>query len=141
MFRNIVRDVEIQCDSATQRTECASAGTYPQKVTITRRGNGLEPYGALEFPLIFATRYSSTVSEFILRRIRLVGGTTLKHPDKNPFAAINILPIVHPFMEGVPFQFTVGATMNGRKQWFYGVSVDAGLITKPLVGIFGLGGG
>jgi hypothetical protein len=140
VFRNIVRDIDIQCDSASQQKECAHAATFPTKVTVTQRRNGVEPYGAVEFPLIFATRFTGPVSEFLLRRIRLAGGTTLKHPARNPFAAIDVMPFVDPFLEGVPFQLTIGTTVSKHREFFYGVSVDATLITKPLVGIFGLTG-
>ena len=138
-FRHIVRDTEVQCTGAADHPQCAALDSFPQKVSTTVRGNGLEPYGAVEFSLLFMSHFRGALPEFVFRRVRLVGGTTLKHPEKNPFAGIALMPLVHTSLEESPFQLTIGSTLSGRKYFFYGVSVDAAIITNPLLGIFGLG--
>jgi len=141
LFRSIERDRDFLCRARTDDAACANEDTFPKKVTATHRADGTEAFVGLDFPVILGYSASSPIPRFLSRRLRVIAGTTLNNPEKNPFLGVTLMPLIAPAAEELPMQISVGMTINGPKRPMYGLSLDASSLAAPVLRVLGVGGG
>ncbi|HEX2202122.1 MAG TPA: hypothetical protein VHG91_02435 [Longimicrobium sp.] len=141
-FSNIRRDDRIVCRTVEQHDKCrdVKAADLPKEITIGgRNASGMEPYFGLELPIFLRNEPDNIVERLLYQHTRILVGTTFERPEENYFIGVALLPILSSAAEESPFQITMGLGA-GFRGMYGGMSLDAAVLVKPILSVFGVAG-
>jgi hypothetical protein len=140
-FTGLRQDQTTTCAQVRDSARCAGKPDSVE-VTVQRRGNAVEPYFGLEFPIFFGYRVSSasTVGRYLSEHLRIVMGSTFQRPGDNVFVGLALMPLISGASEASPFQVSAGLGAGGWRTRYVGMSLDASTIVAPILKTIGVPG-